>query len=99
MDDDQMLRVAVAELERLQARNEALARDAYTWWTAARDALAANAAAVAAEREACAKLISDIGDDWERVGDMQKVAACDYLADTIRMRANAQVTVAVKRPG
>jgi len=48
-------------------------------------------AAVSQEREACAKLVSDIGDDWEHIGDMQKVSACDYLEDAIRMRSNANV--------
>jgi len=46
-------------------------------------------AATAVEREACAKLVSAVGDYWEGAGDMQKMFACDYLEDAIRMRSNA----------
>ena len=43
-------------------------------------------AATAAEREACAKLVSDIGDEFAELGRPHKVDACDFIEDAIRAR-------------
>ena len=49
-------------------------------------------AAAKAEREACAKLVSDIGDELAERGNAHAVDACDFIEDAIRMRSNAEVT-------
>ena len=43
-------------------------------------------AAVKAEREACAKLVSDIGDELAERGNAHAVDACDFIEDAIRDR-------------
>lgn len=47
------------------------------------------AQAVAAEREACAKYVELVRDDWVRADDNKKACAADYLAHAIRTRSNA----------
>ena len=43
-------------------------------------------AATAVEREACAKLVSDIGDELAERGNAHAVDACDFIEDAIRDR-------------
>ena len=47
---------------------------------------------ITAEREACAKLVSDIGDELAERGNAHAVDACDFIEDAIRMRSNAELT-------
>lgn len=68
---------AQAELERLRAENARLAREAHTWWTAARDA-------TKAERERCAIRVAlhsqyPITTDFDRGYDKARKDAAETL--------------------
>ena len=49
-----------------------------------------------AEREACAKCIELVRDDWVKVDANINACAADYLAQAIRARSNAALTGAAK---
>ena len=85
-------RVVLAELERLRAENAALKREAHAWWTAARDA-------TAAERERCAQRVAlhsqyPITTDFDRGYDKARKDA----AETLRNMSTYVLTYAPDRP-
>lgn len=83
---------ATARMDALEAKNAALAREAHTWWTAARDA-------TAAERERCAQRVAlhsqyPIQTDYDRGYDKARKDA----AETLRNMSTYVLTYAPDRP-